>query len=69
MTLDTTSFIKVSILPAIKIIFNETIDLGDVGTEFARPDSKHNFIIASILFDSHIERTISELFDLKNAAV
>ncbi|MBE9503541.1 MAG: hypothetical protein IME96_05140 [Proteobacteria bacterium] len=59
---------KVSTLPAIKIIFNETIDLGDIGTEFARPESKHNFIIASTLFDSPIDTAIAELSYLKKAA-
>ena len=60
---------KVSTLPAIKIIFNEAIDLGDIGFEFARPESKHNFFIASTLFDSPINTAIAELSDLKKASV
>ncbi len=52
-------------LPAIKLVFDKSIDLGSLGYKLARPEQKSNYLIAARLFRKPLTDTIASLRDMK----
>ena len=53
-------------IPAVRLVFDESIDLGRLGYEQARPDQKNNFLIAAKLFRRPLTDTLTTLKAMKN---
>ncbi len=52
-------------LPAMRLVFDETTDLGRLGYQQARPDQKSNYLIAAKLFRRPLPDTIAILREMK----
>lgn len=52
-------------LPAMRLVFDESIDLGRLGYKQARPDQKSNYLIAAKLFRRPLPDTIAILREMK----
>ena len=52
-------------LPAIKLVFHSSIDLGRLGYKMARPDQKNSYLIAAKLFRRPLPDTIAALREMK----
>lgn len=52
-------------LPAIKLVFHSSIDLGRLGYKMARPDKKSSYLIAAKLFRMPLPNAIEILREMK----
>ncbi|MDY6973182.1 MAG: hypothetical protein SV775_12750 [Thermodesulfobacteriota bacterium] len=52
-------------IPAIKLVFHSSIDLGRLGYKMARPDQKSSYLIAAKLFRRPLPDTIAMLREMK----
>ncbi len=52
-------------LPAIKLVFHSSIDLGRLGYKMARPNQKSRYLIAAKLFRRPLPDTIAMLREMK----
>ena len=52
-------------LPAVKLVFHSSIDLGHLGYKMARPDEKSSYLIAAKLFRRPLPDTIAALREMK----
>jgi len=52
-------------LPATKLVFDESTDLGHLGYEQARPDQKSNYLVAARLFRRPLPDIIAILREMK----
>ena len=52
-------------LPAVKLVFHSSIDLGRLGYKMARPDQKSSYLIAAKLFRRPLPDTVAALTEMK----
>ncbi len=52
-------------LPAMRLVFDKSTDLGRLGYEQARPDQKSNYLIAAKLFRRPLPDAIAILREMK----
>ena len=52
-------------IPAMKLVFDESIDLGNVGYDRACPEEKSNYLIAAKLFRRPLPDTIADMMEMK----
>ncbi len=52
-------------LPAVKLVFDESVDLGHLGYRKARPSKRRNFLIARDIIRQPLPETIATLKEMK----